>query len=203
MSDQPTDRRRTAHDTRHLEILTRLRRDAHKKGTFRLASGRESDFFINCKEVTLTAEGHRFIGVLLVDYVLEISHVTPIQAVAGVVLGGCQLASAVSLVSALHGTGPGGHGWNALFVRKEPKDHGTGQQIEGVAPEGSELVLLEDVATTGGSAIAAIEALRKAGFVVRNVIVLVDRKEGAEAALAAIGVKLTALFTRDDFVNAD
>ena len=181
------------------ELLALLRRDAYREGRFRLASGKESDFFIDCKRVMLTAEGHRLIGEVLCD---EVSALAPApHAVAGVALGGCPLASAVSLTSALRHVGPDGRGWNALYVRKEPKDHGTGKRIEGSLSAGSEVVLLEDVLTTGGSSRAAIEALRAEGYVVRRVIALVDRAEGAVSSLAEAGVAASALFHRGDFVR--
>ncbi|MFO0645928.1 MAG: orotate phosphoribosyltransferase [Polyangiales bacterium] len=181
------------------ELLALLRRDAYREGRFRLASGKESDFFIDCKRVMLTAEGHRLAGEALCE---EVSTLSPAPvAVAGVALGGCPLASAVSLTSALRHAGPDGRGWNALYVRKEAKDHGTARRIEGVAPAGAEVVLLEDVLTTGGSSLTAIGALRAEGFTVRRVIALVDRAEGAVAALADAGVTASGLFHRGDFVR--
>lgn len=176
-------------------LLALLRRDAYREGRFRLASGRESDFFIDCKRVILTAEGHRLVGEVLLDQLSGFEGYT-FDAVAGVALGGCPLASAVSLTSALRGTPR-----NALYVRKEPKDHGTGARIEGVVPSGAEVALLEDVLTTGGSSRSAIEALRAAGYRVSRVVSLIDRAEGAIDNLAAIGVTATALFHRRDFVR--
>ena len=183
------------------ELLALPRRDAYREGRFRLASGKESDFFIDCKRVMLTAEGHQRIGAVLCDAVASLAASSPVHAVAGVALGGCPLASAVSLTSALRGVGPDGRGWNALYVRKEPKDHGTAKRVEGFSAAGPAVVLLEDVLTTGGSSLAAITALRAEGFEVSRVIALVDRAEGAIASLAAAGVTATALFHRGDFVR--
>lgn len=175
------------------ELFDRLRRDAYREGRFRLASGQESDFFIDCKRVILTAEGHRLTGQVLFDAVASRAGVT---GVAGVALGGCPLVSAVSLTSALQGRPLDG-----LYVRKEAKDHGTGRRVEGHVPVGTEVVLLEDVLTTGGSARAAVEALRTEGWTVSHVIALVDRDEGAVPALATLGVTARGIFHRRDFVR--
>lgn len=182
-------------------LLELLRRDAYREGRFRLASGRESDFFIDCKRVMLTAMGHKLIGEVFCDEVAALAHDTPVHAVAGVALGGCPLASAVSLTSALRGVGPAGAGWNALYVRKETKDHGTNRRVEGASPAGDRVVLLEDVLTTGGSSRAAVEALAAEGYAVVSVIAMVDRDEGAVGALAAAGVAARGLFHRRDFVR--
>ncbi len=175
-------------------LLERLRRDAWREGRFRLASGRESDFFIDCKKVILTAEGHRWTGEVLLD-ALE-SEGWAVTGVAGVALGGCPLASAVSLTSALRGTA-----LDALYVRKEAKDHGTAARIEGSVPAGASVVLVEDVLTTGGSSRAAVEALTAGGYRVAGVLALVDRAEGGVESLAAVGVPARALFSRGDFVR--
>lgn len=180
-------------------LLERLRRDAYREGRFRLASGRESDFFIDCKRVMLTAEGHRLTGEVLCEEVSALGDEARVEGVAGVALGGCSLASAVSLTSALKGVGPHRAGWDALYVRKEPKDHGTGARVEGVA--GPRVVLVEDVLTTGGSSKSAIEALRAAGHEVVAVFALIDRDEGARDALAAVGVTARGVFHRSDFVR--
>lgn len=186
------------------ELLALLRRDAWKRGRFRLASGRESDFFIDCKQVVLTATGHRLVGEVLCDAIRDVLGDGHVGAVAGVALGGCPLASAVSLTSSLRGFADG-RGWDALYVRKEAKDHGTGKRIEGRRTEGGaapKVVLVEDVATTGGSSLTAIEALRSEGFEVGDVFVLVDREEGAAAAMAAAGVRAHAVFTRAQVTEA-
>jgi orotate phosphoribosyltransferase len=111
----------------HARLLDALRRDAWRRGRFRLASGRESDFFIDCKQVILTAEGHRLVGEALYDAIRGAGVLQAVAGVAGVALGGCSLASAVSLTSALR---DGDAGLDALYVRKEPKDHGTARRVE-------------------------------------------------------------------------
>lgn len=189
----------TRSDSRQ-RLLELLRRDAYVRGRFTLASGKTSDFFIDCKKVILTAEGHALTGQILFDLLATLeaspdSQVGTLDAVAGVALGGCPLASAVSLTSFLRG-----RPWNALYVRKEAKEHGTQAMIEGVAPQGATVALLEDVLTTGGSSRAAIDRLRQSGYKVPLVVALVDRCEGGVEALTAHGVMVTTLFTREDFV---
>jgi orotate phosphoribosyltransferase len=180
-------------------LLERLRTDAWRRGTFRLASGRDSDFFIDCKQVILTAEGHRLCGEVLCEVIRSSGLGEQTDAVAGVALGGCPLASAVSLTSALSPGRP----WDALYVRKEPKDHGTAQRIEGRVSLAASLrvVLLEDVLTTGGSSRVAIEALRSDGHTVLAVVALVDRREGGREALEALGLRVLPVFSRADFLG--
>src|SRR5262249_679669 len=136
------------------KLLERLRRDAYRAGTFTLVSGKTSDFFIDCKRVCLTAEGHALVGEGLFEQLSALEaagRVGPIDGVAGVALGGCPLASAVSLWSQLRS-----HPLDALYVRKEAKDHGTRALIEGALRPGARVALLEDVLTTGGSSRAAV-----------------------------------------------
>lgn len=178
-------------------LLELLRARAYKEGTFTLASGKQSDFFIDCKAAMLTAQGHRDVGLALLHALRAWeSSAAPVGFVAGVELGGCPLASAAALTSALEGAP-----LDALYVRKEPKDHGTKKRVEGVAPQGARVALLEDVLTTGKSSLAAVTALREEGFEVPVVLALVDREEGGAQALAAAGVAVRSLFRRGDFVG--
>lgn len=180
-------------------LCARLRHDAVRRGRFTLASGRTSDFLIDCKRVVLTAEGHRLVGEVLCD--LLVADGLDVDAVAGVALGGCPLASAVSLTAALRGLGSGGRGWDAVYVRKSAKEYGSGAAVEGLhPPDGRPLrvCLLEDVLTTGASSLRAIAALREAGVDVVALRALVDRGEGALDALAAAGVDARAVYRRED-----
>ena len=178
--------------TRLLELL---RTHAYERKRVTLASGKESDFFIDCKRVVLTAEGHALTGVVMLDALAAFG---ACAAVAGVALGGCPLASAVALTSFQRGTP-----LDAVYVRKEVKDHGSRQLIEGSArlPQGARVALLEDVVTTGGSTLQAAEKLRAAGLVLAGVVAIVDRLEGGRDAIEATGLRLVSLFTRDDFVT--
>ena len=159
-----------------------------------LASGRESDFFIDCKQTMLTAEGHALIGELMFELLAQLP---PCEAVGGVELGGCPLASAVSLVSFQRG-----RPLNALYVRKAKKDHGTTKLVEGdkSLKPGLKVALLEDVVTTGGSSLKAVESLKAAGAEVIGIVALVDRLEGGAETIRAAGLPLVTLATRADFM---
>jgi orotate phosphoribosyltransferase len=159
-----------------------------------LASGRESDFFIDCKQAVLTAEGHALVGLLMFD---ALDALPPCDAVAGVELGGCPLASAVSLTSFVRG-----RPLPALYVRKDVKDHGSKRLIEGdrsLVPD-LRVAILEDVITTGGSTLKAADKLRAAGAVVVGVVALVDRLEGGAEAIRAAGLPIVSICTRRDFM---
>lgn len=179
-------------------LLERLRRDAYREGTFTLASGKTSDFFIDCKRVMLSGEGHALCGEALLDELerAESAGLGAVDVVAGVALGGCPLASAVAHTAHLRG-----RTLDALYVRKEAKDHGTRSMVEGVARPGARVALLEDVMTTGGSSLKAVEQLRAAGYEVAIILALVDRREGAIDALRDKGVRGATLFAREDFVR--
>lgn len=165
-------------------------------GKFKLASGRESDFFIDCKQAVLTAEGHALIGELMYE---ALSKLPACDAVGGVELGGCSLASSVSLVSHQKG-----RDLPALYIRKARKDHGTTKMVEGDRSlfDGIRVVLLEDAVTTGGSALRAIKPLQEAGAQVVGILAIVDRKEGGEKAMQEANMPFASLFTRHDFITA-
>lgn len=176
---------------RLLELLTRL---SYEKRKVTLSSGRESDFYIDCKKTALTAEGHFLIGRLLLAAIRQ--HTPQAAAVGGLTLGADPLASAVSLTSYLAGASI-----PAFIVRKEPKGHGTGQWMEGrtLIADGAEVAVVEDVVTTGGSTLKAIERIEAEGLKVKRAFALVDRLEGGREAVEAKGYALTTLFTRRDF----
>lgn len=176
-------------------LIALLRERSFERRRVVLASGRESDFFIDCKQAVLLAEGHALAGDVLFGALAELP---PCEAVAGVELGGCPLASAVSLVSQQRG-----RPLPALYVRKQAKDHGSRRLVEGsgaLAP-GGRVVLLEDVITTGGSSLRAVEALRAEGLAVVGVAALVDRLEGGAEAIRAAGLPLWTLSTRLDYLR--
>ncbi len=178
--------------TRLLEILRTLSFERRK---VILASGRESDFYIDCKRSALTAEGHVLVGRLLFEKVRKIRPL--VRGVGGLTLGADPIASAIALTSFLEGEPV-----DSFIVRKEPKGHGTGQWIEGrkTIPDGSRVVVLEDVVTTGGSAIKAIERCRAESLVPVACLALVDRAEGGREAIEAQGVPLESLSTRPDVI---
>ena len=167
------------------ELLELLKKDAYKKGEFTLSSGKTSEHYVNCKPVTLSGRGLTLASLLMLMYVET-------DVVAGLTLGADPLVSGVSLVSALDRRLV-----NGLIVRKEAKGHGTQAWIEGPLPkEGTKITVLEDVITTGGSAIKAVKRLRDAGYEVNRVVSIVDRQEDAEAdiAMKLAGLELVSLF---------
>ena len=168
------------------ELLELLKKDAYKKGEFTLSSGKTSEHYVNCKPVTLSGRGLTLASLLMLMYVET-------DVVAGLTLGADPLVSGVSLVSALDRRLV-----NGLIVRKEAKGHGTQAWIEGPLPkEGTKITVLEDVITTGGSAIKAVKRLRDAGYEVNKVVSIVDRQEDGEAdtAMKLAGLELVSLFT--------
>jgi orotate phosphoribosyltransferase len=181
-------------DAARAGLLDLLRARSFERKRVVLASGRESDFFIDCKQAVLTAEGHALVGEVMLDALPELGSCS---AVAGVELGGCPLASAVALTSFQRGDP-----LDAVYVRKDAKDHGSKRVLEGDTrlPAGTRIALLEDVVTTGGSTLKAASKLRDAGYVVAGVVALVDRLEGGREAIEAAGLRLVTLFTRDDFI---
>ena len=174
------------------ELLELLKKHAYKKGEFKLSSGKTSEHYVNCKPVTLSGRGLTLASLLMLQEVKT-------SYVAGLTLGADPLVSGVSLVSALDSRLV-----NGLIVRKEAKGHGTQAWIEGLLPpEGTVITVLEDVITTGGSAIKAVEKLRDAGYVVNTVVSIVDRQEDDEAnsAMKLSGLELKSLFTLDEIAS--
>ena len=172
-------------DAQRKELLSLLKSYAYKKGEYTLSSGKKSEHYVNCKPVTLSARGITLASLLMLK---EVD--TPY--VAGLTLGADPLVSGVALVSALENKMV-----NALIVRKEAKGHGTQAWIEGLLPpEKTEITVLEDVITTGGSAVKAVHKLRDAGYVVNRIVSIVDRQEETEAddLMKKEGLELYSIF---------
>jgi len=170
-------------------LLRLLAERAYRRGSFTLASGRTSEHYVNCKPVSLSGQGLALLGALMLEQVEPTA-----AAVAGLTLGADPLVSAVALQAALDG-----RSLDALIVRKEAKGHGTGAWLEGpLPPAGSRITVLEDVVTTGGSALKAVTQLREAGYVVEQVVAIVDRQEGGAEAMAAAGLALRSLFLLEE-----
>ena len=169
----------------HEPLLQLLARDAYKRGSFTLASGRMSEHYVNCKPVSLSGHGLALLSAAMLP------HVEPeAMAIAGLTLGADPLVSGVAMAAAL-----AGRSLDALIVRKEAKGHGTGAWLEGPLPTPGALVtVLEDVVTTGGSSLKAVRQLQNAGYEVRRVVTIVDRDEGGASALQDAGLELVSLF---------
>ena len=169
----------------NLDLLELLKKH-YRYGDIILSSGATSMHYINCKPVALSNEGIKLIAPAM------LKHVDPdSDAVAGVTLGGDPLATGVSITSPK---------LDALIVRKEPKGYGTQAMIEGpLLPTGTVVTLLEDVVTTGASAVKAVKVLRDAGYIVNKVVCIVDRRENGENPFTEETLELVSLFTLDDF----
>ncbi len=178
-------------DQKSLSELTRLiRKLSYREGSFTLASGKKSSFYIDLKATTLHPDGAFWIGEATLDLLQREN--LKIDGVGGLTLGADPLATAISLAARTRGMI-----WPAFIVRKEPKSHGTSQYIEGTEnlPAGAKVVVLEDVVTTGGSSLKAVERLREAGFHPVATLTVVDREEGGAEAIKKAGLQFMALTT--------
>ncbi len=167
-----------------------IREKSLLSGEFTLASGRASGFFFNMKRTMLDPEG----AYLLADALLDLMDDIDADHVGGLAMGAIPLVSIVAARSFERGRPV-----TAFFVRKEAKDHGTMDLIEGALADNARVVLLEDVTTTGGSSLKAAAAVRARGCTVGHVLTIVDREEGARANFARDGIELRALYRRADF----
>jgi len=159
-------------------------------GDFTLASGRKSSYYIDCRPVTLDGEG----AYLLARCLLELLEDEDIEAVGGMAIGADPISAATSVIAAAMG-----RKLDAFIVRKEPKDHGTGRQVEGPLSQGARVAMVEDTVTTGGSTLRAIAALqRERNAEVVLILVMVDRQEGAREAFEEAGYRFVSLFTVED-----
>ena len=176
--------------TRLIELL---KRDALRLGTFTLASGRTSHYYVDGRKVTLSAEGAAQIGL---GMLAALDDLPDLAAVGGLTMGADPIIGATLFAAGM----AGGNRANlrGFLVRKETKTHGTGRLVEGPLEEGSEVAILDDVATTGGSSLQAVAAVKALGCKVRRVIVVLDRLEGAAEAFAAEGLEFRALVTIKD-----
>lgn len=160
---------------------------------FKLASGRMSNYYFNCKAVTLNPEGMYLIGNVIFDDISELN----IQGIGGLTLGADPIANAVAYTSFLKGKYI-----ESFVVRKTPKTHGTMLWIEGNVSAGDNVVIVDDVITTGQSTIKAIEKANEAGLNIKKVIALIDRQEGGREAIESIGYELYPIITRDEIMDS-
>jgi orotate phosphoribosyltransferase len=179
--------------TTHDRLLSMLAERSARRGQFTLASGRQSTLYIDARLTTMSPDGLALIGPLALAALRDIDW--RVQAVGGLTLGADPISYAIAYASA-ETASP----LRAFTVRKEAKAHGTGRLIEGPFHAGDRVAVIEDVITTGGSALRAVEAVRAAGGTVAGVLALVDREEGGRDALVSAGLPVVALARASDIV---
>lgn len=160
---------------------------------FKLASGRMSDFYVDCRKVTHNAEGTYLIGNMVFDLIQAL----PVQAIGGLTMGADPIAAAVVYTAFLNK-----RAINSFVIRKERKEHGLKKLVEGDVQSGDRVVIVDDVITTGGSTIRAIEAARDEGLEVVKAVVLVDREEGGREEIIKYISSVEALFTKTELMEA-
>ncbi len=171
-------------------LIELVREKALKIGKFTLASGKEASFYLDCRQVTLDSRGANLIAEGFLDLLGEDLP----DAVGGMAIGADPITAAIITLA-----GQRGAALNGFIVRKEAKAHGRGRDVEGPVLEGQSVVIVEDVVTTGGSSLKAIERVEAFGLKVREVIAIVDRLEGGREAFEGRGYQLRTLFTIRDF----
>jgi len=171
-------------------LIALVRKLALQIGDFTLASGKKSKYYLDCRKVTLDSAGAN----LIADGMLELLSTNLPDAVGGMAIGADPITAAIITVA-----GRTGKHIKGFIVRKEPKQHGTGRDVEGPVQPGDQVVIVEDVVTSGGSSLAAIEKAQAFGLQVRGVLAIIDRLEGGRDALAAKGFSLQTLLTIRDF----
>jgi orotate phosphoribosyltransferase len=193
---QPMRRQTSKHDYR-AELFELIRARSFGRGRIVLASGRESDFYFDLRPTTIHPAGATCVGELICDTIAGLNA----DFVGGLEMGAVPIATSAAIASHRRGGNLG-----AFFVRKKPKDHGAKKLIEGLPKgetlRGKNVVVVEDVTTTGGSAIQAVQALREEGANILLVLTIVDRLEGAAATFAAEKLPFRALFTADEFLKS-
>jgi orotate phosphoribosyltransferase len=166
-------------NTARQQLIEYISNDAVFHGDFTLTSGKQASYYIDLRKVSLDHRVAPLIGRVMVDLIADVPEVF---AVGGLTMGADPIAASV-----LHQGVALGKEYNAFVVRKEPKDHGRGKQVEGPDLEGKRVIVLEDTSTTGGSPLKAIEALLKVGAEIAAVAVVVDRDTGAQQVIEAAG----------------
>lgn len=180
------------------ELKKMLLEKSVRTGEFTLASGKKSDLYVDCRLTALDNRGAGWIGEAGWDLVREKMEAEDlaVDAIGGMTMGADPISLVVGMASAGHE-----RALQVFNIRKEPKGHGRGKQIEGNFREGDQVVVVDDVITTGGSTLKAIEAIRAGGGTVVFCLVLVDREEGGRAAIEAEGVPVVSIFTRSELLG--
>ena len=168
------------------ELKAILKERSVLKGDFTLVSGRKSSYYVNGKMTTLNARGLYLSAKLLLERFAGLAY----EGFAGPTIGADPIIGALLTLSAL-----GGRQKEGLLIRKEAKDHGTKSLVEGNLAKGMRIILLEDVATTGGSLLKAAKAIEEGGGTIAGIFTIIDREEGAGANLAQAGYTFSSLFT--------
>ena len=181
--------------TGHPTLVALLAERSAKRGEFTLASGKRSMFYVDARLTTMSPEGLSIIGPLALSVLQQTGW--SVDAIGGLTLGADPISYAISYASAQTG-----HPLRAFTVRKEAKTHGTEKLLEGPFRKGDRVAVIEDVLTTGGSALRAIDAVRAASGTVVGVLALVDREEGGRQAIEQIGVPVVALTTASQIISA-
>ncbi len=178
------------------ELKTIIRELSYEEREVTLASGRKSNFYFDGKQTTLHSRGGLLVGQAFWEEVKQFG--VTIDGVGGLTLGADPIATATSIAAQLEGDNV-----HAFIIRKEPKGHGTGQWLEGRKnlPPGSKVVIVEDVTTTGGSSMKAVERAKEEGLEVVGIVTLVDREEGAREAIEGAGQVLRTVFTKSEVVG--
>lgn len=178
-----------------MSLAELIRAKALRFGDFTLASGKRASYYLDCRQVTLDSAG----ALLIAEGMLPLIGDPPPPLVGGMAIGADPITAAILTLAGIREREAGGAPLRGVMVRKEPKPHGRGQQVEGPFNPGEEIVIVEDVVTTGGSSLHAIELCEAQGLRVRRVLAIVDRLEGGREAFAARGYELNTLFTVADF----
>jgi orotate phosphoribosyltransferase len=178
--------------TEHVQLVHLLASRSTRRGQFTLASGKQSTLYIDARLTTMSPEGLILIGSLGLRAIREKWEV---DSIGGLTLGADPISYAISYTSGLTK-----HPLRAFTVRKEAKTHGTGKLIEGPFEAGDRVAVIEDVITTGGSALKAIAAVQTAGGTVAGVLALVDREEGGREIIEAGGIPVVALVRAQDLL---
>ncbi len=173
-------------------LLDLIRTEALQRGEFTLASGKKASYYLDCRNITLHPKGANVIAAGMLE-VIQSAGPLP-DAVGGMAIGADPITASIITLA-----GQQDLPLKGFMVRKEPKDHGTGKQVEGPVTPGQRVVIVEDVITSGGSALKAVEAALEFGLVVERVIAIIDRLAGGEAAFRAKGLELITLSTIRDF----
>jgi len=176
-------------------LIEVIRRRSYRRGKFKLASGAESEFYFNLKPTMMSPEG----AYLCARGLLGKIRGERVDYVGGLEMGAVPVIASLAALSFAEGKPVA-----TFFVRKQAKDHGTQDLLEGLAPgetlSGKQVMIVDDVATSGGSIVKAAEAARAAGAMVETALVVIDREEGATAALAKAGIRLLSVLKKSDFL---